>query len=298
MNIKRLIYIVEVSRWQSFTKAADVLDISQPFLSQQITRLENEINRKLIDRTTRQFRLTEFGTVFVEKAESLLNEINHFQHFIDAYDSVVKGKLSIGVIPAVGYLKIGVMLAAFQQAFPEVNIIINEGPTNVLINALNESNIHIAISTPIDNVIAEKKLRHDVIIDDQVVALLPKNHPLAGQQTISLQALVKERLILPQRDTGAALIMWQAFSEQGIKPLNYCECSQIDLTMDLVRNGFGIAFFSSKVAENCGDGIQLIPLLPQIKKPLMMTSLHRNNNYPPLKAFWRFAQEWVKSHIK
>lgn len=296
MNIKRLIYIIEVSRWQNFTKAAEVLNISQPFLSQQISRLETELNHKLIDRTTRQFRLTDFGIIFVEKAEILLNEIKNFEDFVDSYDSIVKGKLSIGVIPSVGTLKIGVMISSFQKTYPKVNITINEGPTRVLMDSLSESNIHVAISTPFGGMLKEKRLLHQTIIDDNIVALLSNKHPLASKSEISLSALQNEQLILPQKDTGAYSILWNAFQEQGIPLSNYCESSQIDLTMDLVRNKFGVAFFSSRIAKNCGENIQQIPLIPPIQKPLIMTSLRKNEHYLPLKTFWEFARQWANMH--
>ncbi|QIQ21348.1 LysR family transcriptional regulator [Zophobihabitans entericus] len=287
-----------MSRWQSFTKASEVLNISQPSLSQHVTKLETKIGKKIIDRTTRHFKLTEFGEVFVERANKLIAEMDSFQDFVESYDATVKGKLVVGIIPVVGYLRMGDMMSEFHNKYPDVNLIISEGLSHPLISGLKDTDSHVTIATPNSKELHESYLAHELLIDDELVVIVANEHPLAKHSgPLSLGDLANQKMVLPQKDTGAYTIICKALEDVGIDPRNYSECSLLDLKMNMVRYQEFVGFFPKKSVKYFSDGVTVIDLENPPKKPLMLSSLKRNSHYPPLKAFKTFAHEWVQKHI-
>ncbi|MBG6244559.1 LysR family transcriptional regulator [Candidatus Symbiopectobacterium sp. 'North America'] len=270
LNIKNIIHFQIFSKVGSFTKTAIMLNISQSNLTHSITRLEQEINIKLINRTTRTFSLTEFGAVFAQRCERIVDEFDQLMALVDAHQG--KGTLDhafIGVIPPVGRMDFFKNFLALNQTAKNINYSFVDGSSHALIEKVKNTTLLAAFGTPSQEELDDGLLEHQLVLEDQIVAVLPSQHALALKSEIGLSDLAHENVILPQKDTGAYSIISTAFSLAGIKPRQYKECSQIDIVMDMVENNAGIALFSSSIVDLYkGEHVVTIPLKQKINKSI------------------------------
>lgn len=278
LNIKNIIHFQVLSKVESFTKTAQMLNVSQSNLTHSITKLEQEINIKLINRTTRTFALTEFGSIFAQRCERIVDEYDQLMALVENYQA--QGELNhafIGVIPPVGRMEFFKHFMSLNQTLKHINYSFVEGSSQALIEKVKDSTLLAAFGTPSQSEFDNSLLEHQLVLADHVVAVLSSQHPLASRAEICLSALEHENVILPQRDTGAYSIISAAFSQEGIKPRHYKECSQIDIVMDMVESNAGIALFSSAIVNLYKrDHIVTIPLKQNINKSIYLSFLRRN----------------------
>ncbi|VFS48400.1 HTH-type transcriptional regulator AbgR [Budvicia aquatica] len=147
VELRQIYYVIEVAKWNSFTKAAEVINITQPSLSQQISKLEKKYNIKIFDRTTRFVVPTDLGERFIEDAKLLINAVEGFNNKVMTRQHQINGTFRIGVERVIGYLNLYSLISAFQEKFPDVVITIIEGDTKNLILDMVNGVIDAAIYT-------------------------------------------------------------------------------------------------------------------------------------------------------
>ncbi|MEI7343278.1 LysR family transcriptional regulator [Pectobacterium brasiliense] len=292
-SIKRVIYYQELIRVGSFTKAAKALNISQAFLSQEIARLELETERKLINRTTRQFSLTPFGKIFADKIQGMIKEHYELEQFVSSYEESTDGALLVGVIPIFNRLDHYNMFNLFQKAYPNIDISFIDGVSTDLLERVRNGEIHLSFSTPFDEYLNDPLFHHTICQIDDIVAVMARSHPLADSKTLSLPQMVKEKLIVPQKGTGEHAAVSKSFTQQGINPSYFRECSNMDIIMDLVINLSGVVFLCSSVAKSLtAYDVAVIPLEEQLKRTFAISYLKRSTNIPMVRLFLDFLQDY------
>ena len=252
MELHQLQYAVVIAKHQNFTRAAEELCLSQPSLSQQITKLEEELGVKLFERNTRNVALTSAGQTFIEHAKRILSEIEQIHRSMQEHAGLLKGKFIIGVTPVVGKLKLSSLITSFQRNHPGLDIQIVEGGSCVLFEQLCAAKIDVALLTPPLNQ-DTSMVDFYTLIQDELVLVVHSSHRLAGNKVINLAETAGEKFIFPNSTTGAYSIMMQACQKAGFKPQEICECSQVETVIDLVRDQVGIALFSSRIASSYID---------------------------------------------
>ncbi|WP_409310550.1 LysR family transcriptional regulator [Pectobacterium sp. B1J-3] len=293
ISIKRVIYYQELIRVESFTKAAKALNISQAFLSQEIARLEQEVGRKLINRTTRQFSLTSFGQHFAEKIHTLIKEHYELEQFVRSYEESSDGALLVGVIPIFNRLSYYNVFSLFQKNYPNIDISFIDGMSTDLLERVRNTEIHLSCSTPFDDYLNDPLFNHSVFLIDDIVAVVEASHPLANRHKLNLSQLTGEKLIVPQKGTGEHAAVSDAFKKQGINPSYFRECSNMDIIMDLVMNLSGVVFLCASVARSLTDfDVVIIPLEEQLKRTFAISYLKRSVNIPMVRLFLDFLHQY------
>lgn len=299
INIKRLIYYHELIRVGSFTKAAKSLAISQAFLSQEMARLEQELERKLINRTTRQFAMTPFGKAFAEKTLALIKEYYDVEQFVGGYEDSHDGALLVGVIPVFNRLKHYEMFSQFQRRYPNIEMSFIDGVSTDLLEKVRNTEIHVSFSTPFVNYQDDPLFQHTVLFEDRLVAVMACSHSLSRQRTLSLDALANERVIVPQKGTGEHAIVSNAFMKKGVRPRYFRECSNIDIIMDLVMHQGCVVFLCTQVAESLqDDSIVIMPLETPLPRSFAVSYLKRSIHIPMVKLFVDFIEKTVMPYHK
>ncbi|MDX5630054.1 MULTISPECIES: LysR family transcriptional regulator [unclassified Brenneria] len=292
ISIKRVIYYQELIRVGSFTKAAKTLNISQAFLSQEIARLEIETQRKLINRTTRQFSLTPFGRIFAKKIRPLIKEHYELEQFVSSYEESSEGTLLVGVIPIFNRLDYYNVFSLFQKNYPNIEISFIDGVSTHLLEKVRNTEIHISFSTPFDEYLNDPLFNHSVFLVDDIVVVMAASHPLAKSTALNLTRLANNKLIVPQKGTGEHAMVSETFSKMGINPCYFRECSNIDIIMDLVMNQSGVVFLCASVARSLeGYDIAIVPLEEQLKRTFAVSYLKRSINIPMVRLFVDFLEK-------
>ena len=180
MELRHLRYFVAVAEELHFGRAAIRLFIAQPSLSQQIRQLEEELGFPLLKRTKRSVELTDAGQVFLVAARNILAQVQEAKRAAQrAYRGEV-GRLVVGYISSSTYDLLPVMLRAYRERFPHVEVALRELTTPTQVRALEENELQIGllrlpISTPLVNV--------EVVRREPIVCVLPEEHPLAVHES-------------------------------------------------------------------------------------------------------------------
>src|SRR5829696_1046965 len=129
MEMHQLRYMVALARAENFSRAAEQCHVSQPSLSQQIQKLEDELGEQLFDRVQRRTRLTAVGELFLPRAIRILEEVDAAKREATDAKASLRGVLTIGVLPTIAPYLLPKVLAAFVKAHPAVQVVVHEDTT-------------------------------------------------------------------------------------------------------------------------------------------------------------------------
>ena len=150
MTITQLKYVLAVAENQNFTKAAEKTFVTQPTLSMQIQKLEDELDILIFDRSKKPIELTDIGSKIVTQARNIVNEANRIADIVDQQKGFIGGEFKLGVIPTVMPTLLPMFLRNFINRYPKVKLKIEELPTETIIERLEEGHLDAAIAaTPL-----------------------------------------------------------------------------------------------------------------------------------------------------
>ncbi|WP_373518465.1 LysR substrate-binding domain-containing protein [Pricia sp.] len=182
MTITQLQYILAVAEHKNFTLAAEKSFVTQPTLSMQVQKLEDELDVLIFDRGKKPIAITEVGKKIVAQAQNIVNEANRIKDVVDQEKGFIGGDFTLGIIPTVMPTLLPMFLKTFITRYPKVNLIIKEQNTESLIRNLQEGHLDAAIAaTPLETeYIKERPLYYEPF-----VGYVPKNHRLAKADKIT-----------------------------------------------------------------------------------------------------------------
>jgi LysR family hydrogen peroxide-inducible transcriptional activator len=173
MTFVQLQYIVALDTYRHFATAAEQCHVTQPTLSMQINKLEQELGVKLFDRSKQPVLPTESGISFVEKARRILAGRDELLESIQSTKGIVDGELRLGIIPTVAPYLLPLFVSSFTQKFPQVKLTVIELVTKSLITRLRDGRIDAGILvTPLQ----EQGISEDVLFYEELVAYVSKNN--------------------------------------------------------------------------------------------------------------------------
>ncbi len=175
MTITQLKYVLAVAENKNFTKAAERVFVTQPTLSMQIQKLEDELDILIFDRGKKPIELTEVGKKIVDQARNIVNEANRIADIVDQQKGFIGGNFKLGVIPTVMPTLLPMFLKSFIKKYPKIKLKIEELPTETILEKLEEGHLDAAIAaTPLHvEQIIERPLYYEPF-----VAYIPENHRL------------------------------------------------------------------------------------------------------------------------
>ena len=151
MTINQLLYSLELSKQGNFKRAAEKLQISQPALSLQVQKLEEEIGFKLFNRSTNPIQITADGKLFLTKAQEVMTGVRQLQSFTTDLRDNYSGKLTLGIIPTLAPFLVPLFIQSIEKDYPNLQLIIYEQLTEKVINDVRNGDLDVGIiSTPID----------------------------------------------------------------------------------------------------------------------------------------------------
>lgn len=179
MEMHQLRYVVAVSRAGNFSRAAEQCHVSQPSLSQQILKLEEELGERLFDRMKREAKLTPHGEAFLPRAVKILEEVDAARReALDAH-SLLRGRLIIGVLPTIAPYLLPTVLVSFAEKFPGVEIVVHEDTTAQLLKLAQAYEIDFALAS---RPIQDQRMEVKVLFTEELQLALPPG-PSVNTQT-------------------------------------------------------------------------------------------------------------------
>lgn len=193
MTITQLSYVLAVAENQNFTKAAQKCFVTQPTLSMQIQKLEDQLDVLIFDRSKKPIELTEVGKKIVTQARNIVNESYRIQDIVDQEKGYIGGEFKIGIIPTVMPTLLPMFLTNFVKKYPKVKLKIEELTTEEIISRINDGHLDAAIAaTPLEN----ENIKERVLYFEPFVAYVPQNHRLKNKKKLETSDLEIDDMLL------------------------------------------------------------------------------------------------------
>jgi LysR family hydrogen peroxide-inducible transcriptional activator len=195
MTITQLKYVLAVAEHKNFTLAAEKCFVTQPTLSMQIQKIEEELNILIFDRSKKPIQLTDIGQKIVNQAKNIVNEAGRIQDIVEQQKGFVGGEFRLGIIPTIMPTLLPMFLNNFIKKYPKVKLIIEELNTVEIITKLNNGHLDAAIaSTPL----MEEKIKEVVLYFEPFVAYIPEGHRDFHKEEIEVADLNLDEILLLQ----------------------------------------------------------------------------------------------------
>lgn len=246
MELHQLRYFCAVADTGSFSRAAEQSHVSQPSLSQQILKLEDELGARLFDRLGRSVRLTDLGKTFLPRARAVLRELEAARGDVVERKDSLSGTISIGAIPTVAPYFLPRVLSSFSRKFPQAHLNVVEEITPVLLERLRSSTLDVAVlALPV------RGHEFDILplLTEPFFAVLPAKHPLAHRSSISLKEIRKEPFLLLRDGHCFRDNTISACDRAHVAPQVVFESGQFSSLLGLVGAGMGVSLIPRMAQE-------------------------------------------------
>ncbi len=259
MTITQLTYVLAIAEHKNFTKAAEKCFVTQPTLSTQIQKLEEELDILIFDRGKKPIELTEVGRKIVHQARNIVNESDRIQDIVDQQKGFIGGEFRIGIIPTIMPTLLPMFLKAFIKKYPKVKLKIEELTTEDIIQRINDGHLDAAIAaTPLEN----SNIKERVLYFEPFVGYIPEHHRLYKKKTIDVSDLEIEDMLLLEdghcfRD--GVINLCKAFKDQTNENFQL-ESGSIETLIKLSNEGLGMTllpyFHTVELNENLNHNLR------------------------------------------
>ena len=239
MELRQLKYFIEVAKREHVTDAADALHVAQSAVSRQISNLEKELGAPLFYRDGRNVKLTPVGKIFWEHIELAIKEIDKAVQEVNEYLNPKSGVVRLGFPNSLAASTLPRVIASFRRQYPEIRFQLRQGILSSLTTAVLKGEIDLAFVSPVPTDHAQ--LNGHILFTEEMVALLPADHPLAEYEALRLDQLHKEAFIMFRPGLTLREIVDDACQQAGFKPIVAFEGEDIEAVKGLVSAGLGVA---------------------------------------------------------
>lgn len=288
MNLKDLEYVKAIAHFKHFRKAADACYVSQPTLSGQVKKLEQELGVTLFDRSTKQVTLTVQGERLLSQIKVILEQTQILKELAATSSAPLQGKVRIGIIPTIAPYLLPTLLTSMKEAFAESQFAFVEMQTATILTALDNGELDVAILADVP----ELKLYHTVNLykEDFLVAMSNQNS-LATRSKIALDELQACNLLMLSDGHCFKDQAQQFCFAAGVDVSNEYQGNSLETLLALVAMDDGVTFVP-KLACIARAGISYLPIFPTQQRNVVMAC---RKHYPHLAGIEVLAQ-WLSEH--
>jgi DNA-binding transcriptional LysR family regulator len=252
MELRHLRYFAGVARYLSYSEASRQLNVAQPAVSQTILDLEEEIGVRLFLRSNRKVQLTAAGTTFLQEVEAILKRTDDAKRAAQRAARGEIGTLKIGFIAPATARILPPVVQTYRERYPDMELQFQHMEADAQLSALYEGALDLGLARPI---LPEQRpyFEEEMIYSDYLVAVLPGNHPLAGERRIELQKLALEPFVLFRRSSSPAVFdeVVGLCRRAGFSPKIRHEAELMTTAFLLVECGLGVS-----LAPSCTRGLE------------------------------------------
>ncbi|WP_340621424.1 DNA-binding transcriptional regulator OxyR [Xenorhabdus siamensis] len=254
MNIRDLEYLVALAECRHFRRAADSCHVSQPTLSGQIRKLEDELGVMLLERTSRKVLFTQQGMLLVEQAKTVLREVKVLQEMAALQGESMSGPLHIGLIPTIGPYLLPLIIPELHKLFPKLEMYLHEAQTQNLLAQLDSGKLDCAILASLRETEAFIELP---LFEESMKLAVYEEHKWANRTEIKMGDLAGEKLLMLEdghclRDQAMGFCF-----QAGAKEDTHFRATSLETLRNMVAAGSGITLLPalSVPKERKRDGI-------------------------------------------
>lgn len=298
MELRRLRYFIAVAEELSFSRAAQRLHIAQPPLSNQIKQLEEELEVRLFERTSRGVRMTEAGELLLEEARRILVQVDQTIRLVRRVGQGEVGQLTLGFVPSASIGVLPPILRSFTDRFPKVELFLREMRPDRIVQRLHAKQIDAGfLFLPLE----DPTLVTERVSCEPLVLALAQTHPLASKPRVELRAFAEEPFILPARHQMSGLYgqVAEACRQAGFIPnAVQKDVWAIQTIVGLVAGGIGVALVPASAQNLSRKGVIYKPvdgLSPTVELAVVW---RRDDSRVVLNSFLQVAREGFRGEAQ
>ncbi|WP_392959974.1 LysR family transcriptional regulator [Streptomyces sp. LN245] len=288
MQFHQLQYFVAVAETRHFTRAAELVHVAQPSLSQQIKSLERELGADLFLRARGNITLTDAGEALLPLARRILADADTARYEVQELAQLRSGRVRLGATPGLCTGLLPDVLRAFHDRYPGIRLLIEEGGSHDLVRELARGALDLALvvlplPTPSPALTTVELLREDLVVVSSPEAPAPGSGGGGGRGTVRVADLEGERLVMFRHGYDLRELTVAACRAEGFEPDFAVEGGEMDAVLGFVRAGLGVAVVPRMVAARSGPGLRVTPLAPPgLERTIALA--HRSDVAPPRAA--------------
>jgi DNA-binding transcriptional LysR family regulator len=253
-TLQQLRILKAIASEKNFTRAAEILFVSQPTLSKQIKILESNLGIILLDRKNNKISLTEAGKIFLQYSERVLALCEESCRALNDLKNGDRGNLSIGASQTIGTYLMPRVLAIFAQEYPHISVNVQVDSTRKIVKNIIDRNIDIAIVGGEVPEESRKRLSIETFVEDELKLIIPKSHPFAvrSKQMINKEDLYHLNFITLNSNSTIKKFIDNILIQNDIETRQFnivMQLNSIEAIKTAVSLGLGAAFVSSSSIE-------------------------------------------------
>jgi len=294
VELRQLQYFVKVAKKQHVTQAAEELHVAQSAVSRQIHQLEEELGVSLFVQKGRNLQLTPVGKLFLHRAEAILAELERAVVEVREFLDPEAGEIRIGFPHSLGIYLLPTVVASFRSTHPNVKFKLRQGTYNSLIRDVKNGEIDLAFISPLPD--SHEHVIGELLLQEELYAIVPQGHELAEQETIRLVQLKDEPFVMFSEEYSLRNIVLEACAKAGFVPRIGFEGEETDTIRGLVAAGMGVSLLPEMALTEIS---QLQPAKVRVVEPAVTRSvglIHRTGEKLPLVAevFQKYLLEFFE----
>ncbi len=298
MADRRLQVFHTVARLLSFTKAAEELHMTQPAVTFQVRQLEEQFNTRLFDRTHNRISLTDAGKRVFDYAERIFQLYNEMDNSVRELTGDISGVLILGASTTIAEYMLPVLLGDFKQKHPEVTIRLKVANTDGIVSQVENNEIDLGVvEAPVNN----KNLVVEECRTDHLVLIVPPNHELASEKSVSISKIVEYPFICREEGSGTREVMIESMQSAGINPSEMriaMELGSLEAIKGAVESGMGVSILSKAtlIKELKLGTLVAIDTDPPIHRPFSFVHQKQKFKARVMDELLSFARSYCESH--
>ena len=298
MADRRLQVFHTVAKLLSFTKAAETLHMTQPAVTFQVRQLEEYFNTRLFDRTHNRISLTEAGKRVYEYAAKIFEQYAAMENAVRELTGEVSGVLIIGASTTIAEYMLPSLLGDFKTRYPDVNVRLKVSNTEGIVSMVENNVIDLGV---VEAPVANKNLAVELCKKDQLVAIVPPSHPLAGQTSVKAESLLDYPYICREEGSGTREVIVEYLHGIGVNP------NELDVIMELgspeaikgaVEASIGLTILSrATLSKEIKLGtLVAIKLDPPLERPFSFVHQKQKFRQRAMDELLEFARQYCIDH--
>ncbi|WP_064576924.1 LysR family transcriptional regulator [Cupriavidus gilardii] len=289
VSLPQLKAFAAVARHRSFTRAAAELGLTQSAVSRSVRELEEEIDLRLFDRTTRQVELTEAGTLLSERICHLIDEVEQTLHETHSSARPAHGRVQLAVAPMLSSMLAPAWLQACQSAWPDIDIVLRDVGPEAALHAVRGGEVDFAVVSDPEPC---AELQFDPLYEETFHAVLPTGHPLASREALGWGDLNDAQLFGLDRQSGMLAAIERAMAAYHVRPRVYRPLGHFCAVLGMVARRQGLGVVPSRArAAGVPPGVVLLPLRPHAAMQVVLVRRKGRSLKPNAAAIWRVITE-------
>ena len=237
MDFGQIDAFVQVAKHQSFSRAAEVLQLTQPSITARIQALERELGEEMFERSGRGVKLTDGGHAFLPYVERILQTLREGRDAVEDVRNVQLGSLRLGSAITISTYVLPNMLHQFCERYPGIDMVVRTGRSEQVLNMLLSDDVQVAIIPAVNN----HELESVHLYDDEIALVTYPGHAFAASGKATIAEAAAEPIVLFDRGSSYYSLINTFFRQAGVIPNVAMELDSLEATKRMVEEGLGIA---------------------------------------------------------